>query len=68
MWLVNPYTVPKLSKSSNNKKTHRLSIEDEYIDWCGWKKDEFLIIDCDEAINAANETVEKTLILRSIRR
>jgi len=63
-----PFTMPRLSKSKNNKKTHRLSIEDEYIEWAGWDKDEFIIIDCDESINVSNESVEKTLILRSIRR
>ena len=58
--------MPRLSRAKNNTKTHRLSIENEYIDWAGWKSDEFLIIDCDESINAANETIERTLILRSI--
>lgn len=60
--------MPKLSKSSNNKKTHRLSIEDEYINWAGWNSDEFLIIDCVEDIDVPNESVVKTLVLRSIRK
>lgn len=63
-----PKLMPKLSKSKNNTKTHRLSIEDEFIDWCGWRKDEFLIIDCDEQVNVTSEAIERTLILRAIRK
>ena len=60
--------MPRLSKAKNNEKTHRLSIEDELIDWCGWSKNEFVVIEPSEEANVTSETVDKFLIVRAIRK
>jgi len=58
--------MPRLNKPKGNKRTVRLSIEDEYINWCGWKNDEFVSITTENEPQSDGGEDVRVLIIKSL--